>query len=132
MKRIIWTILLCAVLSGCVGREISTQNQPRVVTHITAEYNSGTIRLQRNYTNSDKMRSVLNYFRMLSPYGTAQQLPLEGNRVQITVHFSDGSSKLYEQFADTYLRQDGGTWQYIDPQAGQQLPLLLGLMESDG
>ena len=131
MKKIMMILLICMILCGCTNQETPAQSQPKVVIQITAQYSSGVIRLQRSYTDSEKMRSVLNYFRCLSPYGSVEDPQSTESDIVVTVYFSDGSNKTYEQRDNTYLRQNDGSWQYIDPEKGQELALILGLMESD-
>lgn len=129
MKRIISFILLCLILGGCTPK--TTQDQFKWVTRITADYQKGVIRLHREYTDDEKMRPVLDYFRSLSPYGKVENVPDEGAYAQVTVYFSDGSKKIYEQKSDGFIRENGGNWQNINPEKGQELGVLLGLAISD-
>lgn len=131
MKKIMCLFLLCMLLCGCANSTQATQNQFKWVTRITAEYQKGVIRLERHYTEDEKIRPVLDYFRGLSPYGRVEAVPNDGVYALVTVYFSDGSSKVYEQQSNSYLRQNGGAWQNIDPEKGEELGLLLGLTESD-
>ena len=131
MKKVTAVImLLTMLLTGC---RQTAQARPRLVTGITADYSSGTIRLHRQYTNEEKMRSVLTYLRCLDPYGVAYEAAEQagGSRVQIVLTYSDGSTKTYEQRADQYLRIGDSVWRNISAEKGRELPLLLGLMESD-
>ena len=129
MKKLFCLTILILLLCGC--SRPPEQHQLKWVTQVTADYQKGTIRLHRDYTDDEKIRPVLDYFRSLSPYGTAQSVPQEGQYAQITIHYSDGSQKVYEQTSDAFLRQNGGIWQHIDPEKGQELWLLLALTESD-
>ena len=126
-------ILLSLLLTGCSDINDETPGQPNLVTGISAVYRKGAMELTRNYSNQEKVRSVLNYLRHLRTYGTPETDPdaAEGSRIQITLTFSDGSQKIYDQWADQYLRSDGGPWQLISTEQGQDLYLLLGMMESD-
>ena len=76
MKKLFVFILVSVMLCGCVPQ----QEQPQIkwVTRITADYQKGSIKLHRDFTEDEKIRPVLDYFRTLSPYGTAQDLPQEG------------------------------------------------------
>ena len=130
MRKII-LLLLCIVLTGCCP-----QNSPdppcRVVSAITAEYNSGGMQLRRNYTDQKKMRAILDYLRLLSPVDVADGYPsaLSG-QTNVTLHFSDGSQRVYTQTGDGFFRKDGNPWQRIDPEKGKELQLLLSFLESD-
>ena len=131
MKKIM-ILLLCVLLGGCRAAAPSQPEQMKVVTRITAQYNSGAVRLQRSYTDEEKLRSILNYLRGLSPYGSGEEEPAgQAGQAEVTLYFSDGSSKVYEQYGVGFLRLDGGKWQRINPERGQELPLILGLLESD-
>ena len=132
-KTAIAVLLLAILLCGCSNVDEQVLGQPRLVTGIAATYQSGAIRLQRQYSDGDKMRSILDHLRLVKALGPAETDPetVEGSRIQVTLSLSDGSEKVYEQRADQYLRVDGGVWQEIPPEQGQELALLLGLMESD-
>lgn len=124
-------IILCVLLSGC-GHTARDPMQPRTVTAITADYSSGTISLRRQYTDQEKLRSVLNYLRCLSATSASDLSPEQETSVaRIVLTYSDGSTKTYDQWGDQYLRIDGGPWLRIPADKGQEFPLLLGLMESD-
>ena len=129
----VWILLFTLCLSGCTRLERPTEGSPRVVTRIEASFDSGTLTLHRQYSDSEKLRSVLTYIRCLKTYGKPDpdEVITAGNRGTILIFFSDGSTKTYEQRGDQFLRQDGGSWQYIYPEQAQEFPLLLGMMESD-
>ena len=134
LKRSAACVLLIALLiMGCSNVNQETPGQPNLVTGITAVCRKGAMELRRSYANPEKVRSVLNYLRLLKTYGPPETDPsaAEGQHIQITLTFSDGSQKIYDQWADQYLRSDGGPWQLISPEQGQELYLLLGMMESD-
>jgi len=126
-------VMVSMLLNGCARQGENSGSQPKLVTRITAVFDSGTIRLERSYTDSDKMRSVLTYLRCLKTYGTAQPQPgtAGDEHATITLHYSDGTTKIYDQQGSQYLRVSGGDWKAIKPEQAQELPLLLGLMESD-
>ena len=131
-RLLVLFLLLSTVLPGCSNRLLPARTQPRLVTAITASYRNGVIELQRQYTDSEKMRAILNYFRKLELYGnTAGPESAEGSQIRVTLTYSDGTTKTYDQQADRFLRISGGNWQSISSEKGQELGLLLGLMESD-
>jgi hypothetical protein len=41
----------------------------RVVTQIDITYENGAIRTERHYQDDAKMKHVLNYLRLIDPYG---------------------------------------------------------------
>ena len=129
----VWILLFTLSLSGCTRLERPTEGSPRVVTGIEASFDSGTVQLHRQYSDSEKLRSVLNYLRCLKLYGKPEPevvIPAL-SRGHIVIFFSDGTTKTYEQRGDQFLRQDSGPWYYLNPEQAQELPLLLGMMESD-
>ena len=134
MKKIMIAILILGLLlCGCSRIDETVPGQPRVVTAISALYDSGAVQLRRQYTDAQKMQAVLTFLRCLDPYGTAAEDPesVGGNAAQITLVYSDESTKTYELRGDQYFRVNGGSWQNIRSEQAQELPLLLGLMESD-
>ena len=133
MRKITILLLLAVTLCGCCNVDKEVPGQPNLVTGITAVYRKGAMELRREYFQPEKVRSVLNYLRLLKTYGPPDTDPTatEGGKIQITVSFSDGTQRVYDQWADQYLRSDGGPWQLISPEQGQELYLLLTMMESD-
>ena len=132
MKKIIVLVLLCGVLlGGCYPIDAEIPGHPRVVTGITAAYESGAVTLRRSYTDSEKMQAVLTWLRCLKPYGSAEAVTEADSSATVTLHYSDSTEKVYELLAGQYLRVNGGAWQNLNPDQGQELPLLLGMLESD-
>ena len=132
-KRIIILLIAAILLCGCSRIDQETPGRPRLVEKITATYRSTAVELVRSYTDQEKMEAVLIYLRRLAPYGSATEEtdPLEPSDGRITLHYSDGTDRVYELYAGRYLRIDNGQWQNIKTERGQELPLLLGMMESD-
>ncbi|MBE6975688.1 MAG: hypothetical protein E7439_00605 [Ruminococcaceae bacterium] len=106
----------------------------QVVTQIDVTYENGAIRTVRHYKDAGKMKQVLNYLRLIDPYGTPALDPeyIKGSDFRIELTYSDGSSKVYRQKADRYMQIDDGPWRSINPARAEELSLLLGQMESDG
>ena len=133
MKK--WTIwlLIPFILMGCTRIDREQPGRPRAVIRILASYDSNTVKLQRAYTDAEKMQAVLTYLRCLEPSGPIQQTPAPDQRPQahIRLYYSDDSVKDYFQLGDQYLQIDDGPWQNIPPDRGREFPILLGLMESD-
>ena len=87
----------------------------RVVTHINITYENGNIHTQRHYQDATKMTQVLNYLRLIDPYGRPAVDPeiVGGSQFYIELAYSDGSSKVYRQKAARYMQIDGGDWKTI-------------------
>ena len=132
-KWIIALLTLALFCCGCSRIDQETPGRPRLVEKITASYHGTAMELARSYTDQEKMEAVLLYLRHLAPYGPATEEtdPLEDSGGHIVLHYSDGTTRVYELYASRYLRIDDGPWQNIKTERGQELPLLLGMMESD-
>ena len=90
-------VLLCSLVGGCMHFVIRTEPAPvRVVTHIDITYENGTIQTQRHYEDAGKMKQVLNYLRLIDPYGRPAVDPeiVGGSHFHIELAYSDGSSKV--------------------------------------
>ena len=133
MKKIGIILLALLLMTGCTRIDEQIAGRPRVVTGIDASYDSGAIRLNRQYSDSEKLRAVLMYFRCLEVYGTvAPEVSIpQISSIRVTLTYSDGTAKTYDQRDGQYLRQDDGPWHYINQEQAQDLPILLGFLESD-
>ena len=135
-KILILTVSLLLLLSGCTAAPSEDQQKPlyKIVTQITVDYENGPIQATLYYTEDEKMRHILNYLRLIRPYGTPPEDPetVDGSLFRITLSHSDGSTKIYEQKADRYLKAHGKNWQCISSQKALELSILLGQLESDG
>lgn len=136
MKTIKIILVLCTalLLAGCTPGGHSAQSPScRLVEQIDVEFENGPIRVSRLYTDPEKMRRILNYLRLLSPSGLANENPdnRPGSHFRITLFHSDGCKRFYEQRADRFFSENNGPWMLINPQKAQELSLILGEMESD-
>ncbi len=121
------------IMSGC-----SRNNPPvfplcRVVTQVDISCQKENMVLNRHYTQSEKMESVLLYLRLIKPLGKPENDPdtVEREIYRITVHFSDGEKRIYRQKAHRYLSVDGKPWKTIDPEQAAQLYALMQHYPSD-
>ena len=139
MKRSIALIfVICIfpalVLGGCMQRPPSgEQEEFRVVIGVTLRYENGPLNAQRVYTSENKMQRVLDYLRLIDPYGTPQEDPeaAPGSNYRITLYFSDGSQTDYFQKSDRYMLRAGDSWKKIDPARAEELGRIMGQLESD-
>ena len=134
MKRALWTLTLAALLlSGCSLMKLPVQSPSGIVTGITVLYENEPVRLLRRYTNSEKMRQVLNYLRLVDPKGSPEIDPesMPGGMYTITLLYSDGNNRIYRQKSDAYMQIDEGPWELINPKKAEWLSQLVGQMESD-
>ena len=132
----IWILAtLCVLLAGCRSSASQQNADPicRVVTKVSVTYENGAIHANRFYTSAEKMQRILNYLRLIDPYGHPAEDPESsgGSNYRITLSYSDGCEKTYLQKSDRYLKEDGGPWKKIDPTEAEELGRLMGQMESD-
>lgn len=138
-KRRMSFVVFCAALlwlCGCSRLEPASPSVPacRVVTGIDIRFEDGPIRVHRSYTTAEKMQQVLNYLRLIDPYGPPEEDPetSRGSSFRIAVAYSDGCEKIYLQKSERFMKVDDGQWKKIDPRRAQNLSRILGQMESDG
>ena len=117
--------LLTVLLSGCANQ--SRKPSVRVVTRVEVTCIRDGELLQRQYTDAEKMQSLLNYLRLLEPRGTASidpELTL-GNAYEITLHFSRGAPTVYYQRSERFLSKNRHPWQKVDSRlSGELYPIL--------
>ena len=129
-------ILFCfgtVIISGCSKQNTQLVPQCRVVTRvdISCVHEKGLI--QRNYTDSEKMESVLLYLRLLKPFGKPETDPelIDAAVFEITVHLSDGDRHIYRQKDHRYFSENSHPWKKIDPTKASGLYALMRHYASD-
>lgn len=134
-KVIALLLLPALLLSGCSRWSSGPADEPqcRVVTGVAVTYENGSMHAQRQYTEAEKMRAILNYLRLIDPYGTPDEDPnqVEGSLFRIILSYSDGCQKVYLQKADRFMMVDGGQWKRINPEQATLLSEIIGQMPSD-
>ncbi|MBQ3146731.1 MAG: hypothetical protein IJB91_03270 [Oscillospiraceae bacterium] len=133
MKRKLGILILSLFLflPGC-SREKRPSSFP-LVTEITVHYENGPIQGQLHYTEDEKMQLILTYLRLLKPYGQPPEDPetADGTLFEISLHYADGGSSVYQQKADRYLKSGEKPWLCIPSQKAMELSTLLGYLEED-
>ena len=127
-------LFLLPFLAGCCRILQEKDRTPyRIITQVHVDYKNGTLETQQQFFQENNIRQILGYLRYIDPYGTPKEDPeqAEGRQFDITLVYSDGSQRLYQQRADRYMRVDGGPWKQIDPQKALILSGMLGMMPSD-
>ena len=128
------TILLLCITTGCNRHPgDSGLSNLRVVTAVTVYYDNGPINAQRHYTTDPKMQQILDYLRLINPYGAPDEDPetAVGSDFYIVLSYSDGFQKTYRQKGDRFLQGADGLWKKIDPTKAEELGRIVGQMESD-
>ena len=131
---IIATIMLMCVTTGCNRHPgDSGLSNFRVVTAVTVYYDNGPINTQRHYTTDSKMQQILDYLRLINPYGAPEEDPetAVGSDFYIVLSYSDGFQKIYRQKGDRFLQGTDGLWKKIDPTKAEELSRIVGQLESD-
>lgn len=129
MKRIGIFIVLVVMLAGCAKKE--TPPVHRVVTGVQVEYRQGDRTLHRSYSQPESIHSILNYLRILKPFGPVIPEAGDGSGCRITLHFSHGPDSVYLQQGTSYLCRNGGDWESIDSTRATLLYPMLLLLPSD-
>ena len=127
MKQIAVMICICCLLSGCRKQESAY----RVVTSVEVNYRQGENAIHRIYTRDENITAVLNYLRMLRPYGPVTPEETDDLSCEIILKFSHGADTVYTQMGYDYLRKDKESWTKIDDTRASLLYPLLLLMPSD-
>ena len=137
MKKAVKTfVLFCffaIIMSGCGDHDTQVKTSDHIVTQVDVLCQQEHIRIQRHYTNNEKMESVLLYLRLLNPQGTPDANPnlLEKDVYEITVHLSGGKKRVYRQTAHRYFSKDFQAWEMIEPGKAFELYHILQKFPSD-
>ena len=129
MKKLAILTALVVLLAGC-GHKSETPVY-RVVTGIDVEYRQQAQIIRRTYHKPASMQSILNYLRILKPFGPVYPQGSFDSGCRITLHFSQGPDSVYIQQGKAYLQKDGGEWQTVDDTRASLLYPLLLLLPSD-
>lgn len=108
-RRIAAVFLLTAtLLTGCKKDALYS---PLTVTAVDVQ---GSI--QRHYTQPEKVQNLLNMLRLLEFDGFTSLDPayLPGDDFQITLEFSDHSTKVYRVHGNRFLCRPNGMWEKVD------------------
>ena len=129
MKQIGMLILLVFMLTSCAKAE--ELPACRVVTGVQVEFQQNGNILRRSYTKTENVQAVLNYLRILKPFGPVIPETGNGDSCRITLQFSHGPDSVYLQQGTSYLCCDGGSWETIDSSRATLLYPMLLLLPSD-
>ena len=130
-KKIVFILCFLALLSGCTRKkqEIPHSVVSRAEVVCTHAGESYTL----TYRHPKKLEAILNYLRCLRYKGRPEIQPerLAGDRYDICLSMSDGSTRIHCLQDYAYLRRHGEKWEEIDPIQGRSLMVLLKLMPQD-
>lgn len=129
MKKIAWLLMFSLLLGGCsLSRKTPDY---RVVTGVQVQYRQQDSTIERTYTKSASIQSVLTYLRLLRPFGPVTPEGEANSTCQITLQYSHGPDSVYLQQGQRYLRKDDGDWENINNSYASLLFPLLLLLPSD-
>ena len=131
MRRIISFILLISMLlSGCGG---PGRKHFAVLCKICVVREYQGMQTERIYTDSGKMRQILNGLRSLGEESTPEIDPelIRQRCYKITLIHTDGSKTLYQTKGDRYIRRGDAPWQQANPEMVSRLNLLLQSLPGD-
>ena len=128
MKRMVFLLILCLVFSGCKKNETP---EHRVVTGIEVEYHQGEKVLERSNHKTENVQFMLNYLRILRPFGPVIPEGEQEDNCRITLQYSFGPDSVYLQRGNSYLCRNGKDWESIDRSRASLLYPMLLLLPSD-
>lgn len=129
MKRMAFLLAFCVFFCGCKKKETTPEH--RVVTGIQVEYHQGERVLLRNYRKTENVQFMLNYLRILKPFGPVIPEGRQADNCRITLQYSHGPDSIYLQQGNSYLCRNGGDWESIDRARASLLYPMLLLLPSD-
>lgn len=131
----IWVIfiMVAVFLCGCSVLQAAEPQQPVLVSRIEVRYNSHDVELQRCYTSTDKIDTILFFLYGLSPVGRVEEDPEQilERYCEITVVLSNGEAHIYRLRGGRYLSENCRPWQKVDSQKADWLFTILVSMPSD-
>lgn len=122
MKKLLFLLIFLFLLVGCSAKPHYKVVEQIHITSPTGEY---------RYDAPDKVQKYLYYLRSLKTWGPAELDALQGNEYRITLHYSDGSSRIYRQWGNQCLAIGSGGWKKIRSDNGDKLKLLLEAVSPD-
>ena len=114
MKKLAVFLLLPFLLCGC-RQKMPLGPMCRVVTEIRVSATADGHTVNKNYTGSKEMESVMCYLRLLEKGRQVDIDPdsFRSDSYEITVFYSDGAFTVYRQLHDQLLQIDGGPWRLV-------------------
>lgn len=122
MKKLLFLLIPLFMLTGCAPKPHYKVVEQIHITSPLGEY---------RYDTPDKVQKYLYYLRSLKTWGPAELDTLQGKQYRITLHYSDGSSRIYRQWGNQCLAIGSGGWKKIRSDNGNKLPLLLEAVPPD-
>ena len=129
MKKTVVFLVFCLIFCGCKKKE--TPPEHRVVTGIQVEYYRGENVLYRSYQKTENVQFMLNYLRILNPFGPVIPEGKQTDNCRITLQYSYGPDSIYLQQGNAYLCRNGGPWESINSARASLLYPMLLLLPSD-
>ena len=129
MKKAVVLLAFCLIFCGCKKKE--TPPEHRVVTGIQVEYYRGENVLYRTYQKTENVQFVLNYLRILNPFGPVIPEGKQTDNCRITLQYSYGPDSIYLQQGNAYLCRNDGPWESINSARASLLYPMLLLLPSD-
>ena len=135
-KRFLLLFLLCFylfLLPGCGKKTAPKTPLCRVVTQVEITGREKDVQFYRKYTNEEKTKWLLLYLNAVDPDIRPVAPPTDPIRSHytITLTFSDGKSKVFEQASHRFFRTQARPWQAIAPDPASGLYALLRTLPGD-
>ena len=125
-------LLICLFIFLPFGQKPATPAS-RYVLRAQVTLFQGSQQHIRDYTQRQKLSSLLNFLRGMDPKGNVHSAENDPNshHYQIILFYSDGSQNTYHLQDYRYLRKNSGLWQKVSASHAQLLYPLLQLLPPD-
>lgn len=129
-KTGIFLLFLGTLLTGCTSQP---EAPLPLVTRVQISGQLQDAPFSSQYTDPDKMETILRYLRGLKTGGAPDTDPerIMGSHYRICIYRSDGTCHIYRQQADRYLSVDSRPWKKIPPKKALRLAGLLKTLPPD-
>lgn len=130
IKLFFLAILCMIILCSCSKKNSRPVYRAVTQIDIVTQYQGQIV--GRHYNTPEKMRPVLLYLRLLTPFGNATvPCDTKDDIYLITITLSDDSRHYYRQVSHRYISRENGPYKNINPEQAAELYRILRFLPSD-
>lgn len=116
MKKLSFIFVLLAFL---LPGKVHGAAEDHIVTRVRVDCAHQDVQLFRNYTDTEKVETILNFLRLCKFAGLPESAPpaRPDSRSVFTVSLAGGGQRVYELLDGQYFSKDGSPWELVEPPA---------------